>query len=176
MAGPTPAASDDSSPSRNRLLAGCAVVSIAAALVIGWLLLEPRQPREEEPPEVAFSSSEAPLEPAQQALDAWGRFAVTGDLEELDGHFHPDGPQYAQLRDEAPDVRARGDGGFPYSFGIEDASIEDASVDTLHAGRALLHVEVALNRPGEPTRLLRWELDLVHEPHHGWRVWTVTGP
>ena len=169
MAGPGPAPSDASSPSRSRLLAGYAVVSIAAVLVIGWLLLEPHQPREEAPPKVAFSSREAPLEAAQQALHAWGRFAVTGDLEELDGHFHPDGPQYAQLQDEAPAVHGRSDGGPPYSF-----EIEDATVDALHARRALLNVEVTLNRPGEPTRSLRWELDLVHQPHDGWTLWTVT--
>ena len=168
MAGPSPAPSDDSSPSRSRLLAGWALVSVTA-VVVGWLLLGPQQPREQAPPEVAFSSGEAPLEAAQQALDAWGRFAVTGDLDDLDGHFHPDGPQYAQLRDEARAVRARSDGGPPYSF-----EIEDATVNAFHARRALLHVEVTLNRPGEPTRSLRWELDLVHEPHHGWTLWTVT--
>ena len=171
MAGPGSAPSDASSPSRNRLLTGCAVVSIAAVLVIGWLLLEPRQPREEAPPETAFNSGEAPLEAAQQALDAWGRFAVTGDLEELNGHFHPDGPQYAQLQDEASAVRARSDGGPPYSF-----EIEDANVDALREQRALLHIKVTLNRPGEPVRSYRWELELVHQPQDGWTVWTVTGP
>ena len=167
MAGPSPAPRYDSPP-RSRFLAGCAVVSVTA-VVVGWLLLGPQQPREQAPPQSALSSSEASLEAAQQALDAWGRFAVTGDLEELDGHFHPDGPQHAQLRNEAPAVRARADGGPPYEFQIEDATVE--VYDSRHTR---LRADVTLTRPSEAARSYKWRLELAPGPDGGWKLWTVS--
>ena len=151
------------------MLVGSAVVSVAAIIAVGWLLLGPQQPREQAPPEGALSVSQVPLEAAQDALDAWGRFAVTGDLGELDGHFHPDGPQYAQLLDEAPAVGARGDGGPPYEFQIEDATVE-----VLKARRARLHVDVTLTHPSEAARQYQWQVVLVAGPDDDWRLWTVS--
>ena len=97
MPGPGPAPSDESSLPRSRILIGGALVAVAAVIAVGWLLLGSHQPREQVPPEIGLNVSQAPLEAAQDALDAWGRFAVTGDLGELDGHFHPDGPQSGLL-------------------------------------------------------------------------------
>ena len=141
-------------------------VSGAAVIVVGWLLLGPQQPREQAPPESADDLSQAPLVAAQDALDAWGRFAVTGDL---GGHFHPDGPQYAQLHSEVPAVRARKDRGPPYELQIEDATVE-----VVHARHTRLHVDVTLTRPSEAARSYKWQLELVREPDDGWKLWTVS--
>lgn len=101
-------------------------------------------------------------------MNAWARFASTGKLEGLKGHFHPDGPQYAQLREEAPSLRARTDHGPPYRFHVTAGTVQ-----VVDKRRALLDVELVFTRAGKSTRTYTWELELVHEPEHGWRLWTV---
>lgn len=169
MAEPSPAASDRATVPvpRSRLRIGIAAVACGAAAVTSWLLFAPGSSRE--PIQPASSSSSQAFQAAQEAMDAWARFASTGELDDLQGHFHPDGPQYAQLRQEAHSLRARTDDGPPYRFRVTTAAVK--GVDD---SRAVLHAELVVTRAGETTRTYAWELELVHQPEHGWTLWTVS--
>jgi hypothetical protein len=110
------------------------------------------------------------LADSRQALQDWGRFGVTGDLNLVKGSFWPNGPQYKELVREAPGLRQRPIGPPPYQFVLEDP------VTVLQAGSdRLVRGVVKSTRPGQPTRSFRWDIYMRQDRSAGgrWRVWTV---
>jgi hypothetical protein len=111
--------------------------------------------------EAAAPSGTGEIAEVTAALDAWARFAASGDLDHLAGHFVVDGPQYRQLSDEAAEDREWD--GRDYQFGIADAEV-------VAPGQVVGTVTV--RRDGEVTMTARWEFDL--RPIEGrWQIWTV---
>lgn len=92
-----------------------------------------------------------PIESARMALVAWGRFAGSGDLRELDGYLAPDGEQYEQLRTEAGSIRA----GESYRVLLENASVSDSG-----SGITTVTGDVVWARPDQPDQRFRWAIDL----------------
>ena len=119
----------------------------------------------------ATPSSHADTDPrivaAEAALDAWGRFGVTGDLALLEGLFDPAGPQYALFVGEAPSLAAAPPGPPPYTFELSDPVVGETG------GEPLVRGAVRVSRPGEAEQRFDWELILREDTEGGWRVWTV---
>lgn len=109
--------------------------------------------------------TEAILHATQAALDAWGEFAVTGDLGPVEEQF-ADGPQLRQLRDEAASRPAEAPGPPPYRFTLRDTSV------TADDAAARVDAEVVLTRPGEVSQEFRWRIHLRRFGDE-WRLWTV---
>ena len=107
------------------------------------------------------------LAAARGALEAWGRFAVTGDLEPLGPWFAADGPQYAQLVEESTALKAAPLGDPPYVVTLESAT---ASLDA--EGRAVVEGSVSFTRTGEATQRLEWRMTF-HPGPQGWTLWSV---
>lgn len=95
------------------------------------------------------------------ALEAWARFASSGDSEELAGHFVVDGPQYQQLFREAAADRSWD--GRRYQFQLAQAEV---------VGPGLVTGTVTLYRDGEVTMTAGWEFDL-RLVGGRWQIWTV---
>ena len=119
---------------------------------------------------VQTSTQERLIADSRQALQDWGRFGVSGDLNLVKTSFWPDGPQYKQLTREAPGLRQRPIGPPAYQFVLEDP------VTVLQAGNyRLVRGVVKSTRKGQPTRSFRWDIYMRQDPAAGgrWRVWTV---
>lgn len=119
---------------------------------------------------VDTSAQERLLADSRQALQDWGRFGVTGDLNLVKASFWPNGPQYKELAREAPGLRRRPIGPPPYQFVLEDP------VTVLQAGSdRLVRGVVKTSRKGQPTRSFRWDIYMRQDRAAGgrWRVWTV---
>jgi hypothetical protein len=110
------------------------------------------------------------LADSRQALQDWGRFGVSGDLNLVKASFWPDGPQYKQLSREAPGLRQHPIGPPAYQFVLEEP------VTVLAAGKdRLVRGLVKTTRQGLQTRSFRWDIYMRQDPSAGgrWRVWTV---
>ena len=114
----------------------------------------------ETPPE-----AQAVMAAARAAVQAWGTFATSGELEGLDPYFDPAGPQYGQLASEA-DGRVTDSGRYELLLAAADARE--------HGAGWLVDGEVHMRRNGLPAGVWHWRLELRHHPEHGWRIWTVT--
>jgi hypothetical protein len=100
---------------------------------------------------------------AQDALDAWARFASTGDLAVLDGFLDPAGPQYAQLVGEASTI---GSGEAMYTFALENPTA------VMRDGFPVVSGTVMISRDKEIVDEVVWDLHLI-EGGTGWLLWTV---
>lgn len=101
-----------------------------------------------------------------EGLAAWGRFAVSGDLGELEPWFDHDGPQYGRLASEAKELAAQPLGPPPYSVVMFDPVVEAVGDEVRVSGR------VVFARTGEPSQSFDWRL-IVRGPVHDRRIWTV---
>ncbi len=115
------------------------------------------------PAPVVVSDEAAWVAAAQDALDAWARFASTGDLAALDGFLDPAGPQYAQLVGEASTI---GSGEATYTFVLENAAA------AMRDGFPVVSGTVMILRDGEIVDEVVWDLHLI-EGGTGWLLWTV---
>lgn len=106
------------------------------------------------------------LAATRAALSAWGRFASTGDVTVLGGHFLKEGPQYRQLVTEAPGLAV-------VPKGHEYEVLTDAAVRALSTDRAQVRAQVVWRRPGEADQRKVWMIDLRPTPRGRWAVWTV---
>jgi hypothetical protein len=106
------------------------------------------------------------LEAARAALQAWGRFAGSGDLGLVRPYFWANGPQYQQFQQEAPTLRAAP--GRPYSYALRAPVVQAAGRQPVVRG------SVVISRLGEQSKTVRWDLHLRRDPTGRWRVWTVT--
>ncbi len=108
---------------------------------------------------------------SRTALQDWGRFGVSGDLNAVKASFWPQGPQYKQLTRESPQLRRHPLGPPAYRFILTGAP------QVLPAGSSqrIVRGVVTSSRPGQPTRSFRWDIYMRPDPAAGgrWRVWTV---
>ena len=100
------------------------------------------------------------------ALDGWGRFAVTGDLAEVEPWFASDGPQMTRFRGEAQMIAVAPPGDPPYevTFVPIDFSGDDQE--------QRIQAEVVFVRTGEPSQQFEWVF-VVRRIEGRWWVWTV---
>jgi hypothetical protein len=105
----------------------------------------------------------------QQALNDWGRFAVTNDLRALKDSFWANGPQYKQLAKEAKS-RDQPLGGPPYKVTMTGVRVINARAD-----QRVLRGRVLLTRPGEVAQTYSWDIWMQRDDDAGgrWRLWTV---
>lgn len=99
-------------------------------------------------------------------LAAWGRFAVTGELETVAPWFSSEGPQWERFTSEAPELAADPLGDPPYRVMVE------ASDMTGGAGERRVDAGVTFVRTGEPSQTFQWRI-VLREEADGWRIWTV---
>lgn len=102
----------------------------------------------------------------QRALDRWGRFATSGELSLLSGWFHPAGPQYLRLRQEAPTLAADPIGPPPYRFEMVPQRVAVGNRDATVEG------VVTLTRSGEVSQRFHWQV-VLRRLNGEWVVWTV---
>ena len=114
------------------------------------------------------SLAASPISAARDALSAWGRFAVSGNLERLDGYFHPDGPQWEQLVGEADAIAQDPPGPPPYEVTLRRARVVESG-----ANGAVVRGRVTFVRRGEPKQRFRWDLVMVPGEQGEWLLWTV---
>lgn len=119
-------------------------------------------PADEPPDEVLIAS-------AQTAVDAWARFASTGQLAEVANSFVQDGPQYQQFAGEAPSRRTAALGA-PYRFTLADPVVLPDQPD----GDRLVRADLTLTREGSDPQVFRWDLRLRRGDDGVWRIWTVS--
>lgn len=122
-------------------------------------------------PDPPLPSTEAPSSPdprtvLSDGLAAWGRFAVTGDLDMVAPWFSSDGPQWERFESEAPDLSADPLGDPPYRVTVEAGDPEGDANEMTVEGR------VTFVRTGEPSQTFRWRIVLRNETD-GWRIWTA---
>jgi len=119
---------------------------------------------------VATSVQERVLADSRKALQDWGRFGVSGDLNPVKASFWPQGPQYKQLQREAPRLSQHPIGSPAYQFALE------APVVVLVAGNdRIVRGVVKTSRRGEPTLTFHWDIYMRQDRAAGgrWRIWTV---
>lgn len=105
----------------------------------------------------------------EAALEAWGVFAVTGDLGAINTTFDRQGPQYAQLKAEAVELSSEPLGPPPYDFVMLDPEIV-AESPTSVAYRG----DVTVSRPDSPTTTGTWEVEMRWAAKaKRWKLWTV---
>lgn len=146
---------------RGRLLVGgLMVLGLAGLVILAGSSGDGTKP-------ASTTAGSNPVPAAAAALEAWGRFAVNGDLDELAASFHNEGPQYRLLATEAADLAVSPRGDPPYRFDIAVVEVR-AGLGTEQVVRA----EVTMSRSGESTKSFKW--DLVMRPiDEGWVLWTV---
>jgi hypothetical protein len=118
------------------------------------------------PPPLALALADV-LPAVEDAFAAWGEFAVTGDIELVESTFDVSGPQYAQLREEAPTLEADPLGPPPYDFTLTEPSLRRPDPE-----RAVVIADVTLERPGEPAQTFRWRI-VMRWARGEWLLWTV---
>jgi hypothetical protein len=124
-------------------------------------------------PSTSPSRPPANLEPpveraARAALDAWARFASTGDLDALAVSFDPAGPQMARLRWEAASMPGRLDPS--YAFSLRGLSASTGR----NQDEQVVRVDVVLSRSVEADQVFAWELVMRRAGRESpWLLWTV---
>ncbi len=157
----------DDPPEQGRRVVLVALAAVVAVFAVAYLALGRSGNGQSTPSGAAPAGAKAQVVGvASGALQAWGRFAVSGRLEELTPYFDPDGPQFAQFRREAADLAAHPTGPPEYRFAMSDATAERKGDDWLVRG------PVVVSRPGEADQRFTWEL-VVRQKGEGWAVWTV---
>lgn len=97
------------------------------------------------------------------ALEAWGAFAGSGDLTDVDSFFDPAGPQWAVLQGEA------GIAGVPFEASLVERSLELTE-------RTALVVGTVTFVAGDQSRLADWQIELRTDDQGRWLIWSVREP
>jgi hypothetical protein len=154
-------------PTSGRRVVAVAVATVLVAFAVAYLVLGRDGRGQSTPREAAPKDIKAQVVGvASGALQAWGRFAVSGRLEELTPFFDSDGPQFAQFRREAAELAAHPPGPPEYRFAMSGATAERKGDDWIVRG------PVVVSRAGEADQRFSWEL-VVRQRSGGWAVWTV---
>ncbi|MDP8969474.1 MAG: hypothetical protein M3N52_03035 [Actinomycetota bacterium] len=165
---PTPAADPLTVPAWRLWLGAGIVVALAAGLLVS-LDPSPGRTGDRPPPVAPTADDDDPIRAARDALRAWAVFAGSGALDALLPHFAVAGPQFRQLRAEAPSLAGQPSSGPAYAFGLRDAELV---ANTQRS--AVVRGMVVVSRPGEPTQRYRWDIVLRRDhPAQPWRVWTT---
>jgi hypothetical protein len=108
------------------------------------------------------------LSVVEEAMAAWGRFAVSGDLDEVEPFFAVDGPQYRLFVEEAVALAVAPPGPPPYRVSVETSDLVG------DAAEARVEARVRFIRTGEPSQSFRWVI-VVRRVGDDWKVWSVVG-
>lgn len=127
-----------------------AAMLVVAALGITWWLMTDESKAEAEAGEI---------QAAAHALNAWARFASTGDLSMVGEAFVEGGPQYEQLRSEIGSIEP----GSAYTFSLTEATV---------IAEGVVRGLVTVSRSGEPDQVFQWDIELDREGDC-WRLWSV---
>lgn len=103
----------------------------------------------------------------QDALTAWGEFAITGRMRDLGNHFVGGGPQRRQLRAESEAIRANPPG--PPAYVVTTSNIFTLSVTPTDV---VLRTEIEWARQGEETQFLVWDIQM-QLVEGVWQLFTV---
>lgn len=154
-------------------------VGIAGTLLLAVLLVvvvptvidqdEPREPAPAVPAKPSATVAGV-IEDAEGALAAWGRFAVSGDLKQLDGWFVPEGPQYRALASEVAGLMVQ-----PPGAPFYQVSLTEPSVTSVTSKLATLRGAVTWHRVGEVPQSYQWNIVLHRTPKGRWLLWTING-
>lgn len=166
-----------------RVLGGGLIVALAVALVGAWRF-DPERTRRPDPALFVAGSSATsspvpepvssvtatidpaePLDVVRRGLRAWGRFAVTGDLGEVDQWFDPNGPQFARFVEEAGFSRVAGP---PYTVDIRNPNVD------VNDSTASVRGRVTFTKAGEGPRSYDWTI-ILERSDGSWIIWTVKG-
>jgi hypothetical protein len=157
---------------RRRAAAG---VVVALFVGVGYMLTIGRPPGVGRPaggPDVgqapAAPAGESVEEAARAALDAWARFADSGDVDQLAVAFDRGGPQFARLQSEAPAVAARPAAGARYAFSATGLRVSQVGQE----GERVVEAHVVVSRVGETDQRFAWQL-VMRKSEGRWRLWTV---
>ena len=162
-----PAASSDPPPPSGRPRLAVAVV-VVLGLVVAYMLTVGRPGSTPARPERLAPAG--PEQAAKAALEAWARFASTGDVAVLRDSFDPTGPQFTRLRAEAPQVATRSTSGAPYTFSAATLGTSQGT----DPDEQLVGADVVASRPGEADQRFAWELVLRRAgANRPWLLWTV---
>jgi len=96
-----------------------------------------------------------------EALTAWGQFAGSGDLADVEGFFDPHGPQWSVFEEEAGSV------GAPFAVEFDEESLIS------DGGSAVLRAAVRLVADGGDRLVVEWEIELRPDQDGRWRIWSV---
>ena len=120
------------------------------------------------PPSTSTTSTEAPaiitstiasappvVTALQDALTAWGEFAITGRMRDLGDYFVVGGPQRRQLRAESEAIQANPPG--PPAYVVTTSNIFTLSVTPTDV---VLRTEIEWARQGEETQFLVWDIQM----------------
>ena len=106
---------------------------------------------------------------SEQVLDAWGRFATTGDLDPLRTLFHPLSPQLPLLEAEAERAPADSLERPPYVFTMEMPVIKPSA-----PGFVTVEGSVVNMREGEFVSRATWLLVVTQlGDQETWMIWTL---
>ena len=103
----------------------------------------------------------------ENALAAWGEFAVTGRMRDLGEYFVSGGPQRRKLREEAETIRADPPG--PPAYAVTTADVLTISVTSTDI---VLRAEVIWARAGEDTQTYLWDIQM-QKAEGVWKLLTV---
>ena len=151
-----------------RLAVAATVSAGLAVAVLVWVVVPKlaRAPQSQQPTDITErTTSEAIVDAASGALRAWGRFASTGCLSQLEPWFDREGPQYRQLVVES--ISSVVVDGPAYQVGFHDGVVEQRETTS-----AVVAATVEWHRTGEATQRYRWEIALRGEDG-AWQVWSV---
>ena len=152
---------------RSWLLIGTLVL---IALFLAWLTVDGLPGGDARQGASATTTAEQrALADGQQALNDWGRFAVTNDLRVLKDSFWANGPQYKLLVKEA---QSR-----DQPLGPPAYKVTMSGVQVINPGddQRVLRGRVQFARPGEQAQTSTWDVWMRQDPAAGgrWRLWTV---
>lgn len=95
------------------------------------------------------------------ALVAWGKFAASGNLEDVEGFFDPDGPQWASLSAEAGSV----------GTGFAAEIVERSLLVNADSSKFVGEITFSSNDDHET---VTWMIDLRQTPGSRWLIWSVS--
>lgn len=96
-----------------------------------------------------------------EALGAWGEFAGSGDLADVEGFFDPHGPQWSVLEEES------GSTGTSFSVVVEEESL------VLEGRSAIFLASVTFVAEGAESLAAEWHIELRMAPDGRWLIWSV---
>lgn len=158
-----------------------AVIALLAGLIgaLAWAVASRASPTDAVPvepvdvdrvtvPEPSMAPDAPDVEAALvEVLDAWGAFAVTGDLTLLDGLVSPDGPRMCTFQEEARALQADPPGPPDYRVTAGPGRVR------IFTPEAITDRTVSFTRPGEADQVFAWRLIFRLEAGR-WKLWSVT--
>ncbi|MBK5267264.1 MAG: hypothetical protein JJE47_07500 [Acidimicrobiia bacterium] len=97
----------------------------------------------------------------REALTAWGRFAGSGDLADVEEFFDPHGPQWSVFEEEAGLV------GTSFMAEVEEESL------TIDGRSAAFVASITFVAGGGESLRAKWEIELRPDPDGRWLIWSV---